>query len=74
MVIIPAGLAILALEFAWAKVWLDKVQETGCQMRDSLWSWYRRRRGRAADVTSGLPPALPHEQRRIRAGRRTSAP
>ncbi len=26
IVVIPAGLAILALEFAWAKHWLDKVR------------------------------------------------
>jgi hypothetical protein len=26
ILVIPAGLAILALEFAWAKHWLDKVR------------------------------------------------
>ena len=73
VVVIPAGLAILALEFAWARVWLKKAQTTSWQMRDSFGNWYRRRR-RPADVTSVLPPALPPEQRRIRADHRTSAP
>lgn len=27
MVVIPAGLAILGIEFAWARVWLRKVRE-----------------------------------------------
>lgn len=26
-IVIPAGLAILAIEFAWARRWLDKVRE-----------------------------------------------
>ncbi|MSR42393.1 MAG: hypothetical protein EXS10_10930 [Phycisphaerales bacterium] len=26
-IVIPSGLAILAIEFAWAKRWLDKVKE-----------------------------------------------
>jgi tellurite resistance protein TerC len=43
VVVIPAGLAILALEFAWAKVWLKKVQDTGGQFKDSVWAWCRRR-------------------------------
>ena len=73
VVVIPAGLAILALEFAWARVWLKKAQATSGQMRDSLGNWYRRRRS-AADITPVLPPALPREQRRIRADHRTSAP
>jgi len=28
-IVIPAGLGILALEFAWAKRWLDTVKEHG---------------------------------------------
>ncbi len=28
IVLIPAGLAILSLEFAWARHWLKKVRET----------------------------------------------
>ena len=43
VVVIPAGLAILALEFAWAKVWLKKVKDTGGQFKDSVWGWCRRR-------------------------------
>jgi len=44
VVVIPAGLAILALEFAWARIWLKRVQETGYQVRDSVWGWCRRRK------------------------------
>jgi len=44
VVVIPAGLAILALEFAWARIWLKRVQETGCHVRDSVWGWCRRRK------------------------------
>ena len=28
-IVIPAGLAVLSLEFAWAKRWLDRVREHG---------------------------------------------
>jgi len=44
VLVIPAGLAILAVEFGWARVWLKRVQDTGCQVRDSVWGWYRRAR------------------------------
>jgi tellurite resistance protein TerC len=29
LVVIPAGLAILGVEFAWARIWLRKVREGG---------------------------------------------
>ena len=29
MVVIPAGLAILSIEFAWARRWLRKLRDTG---------------------------------------------
>ncbi|MFL6619629.1 MAG: PGPGW domain-containing protein [Povalibacter sp.] len=38
VLVIPAGLAILGLEFAWAKQWLEKVRESGGQ----LFSWSSR--------------------------------
>lgn len=44
VVVIPAGLAILALEFAWARIWLRRVRETGGQVRDRVWGWCRRRK------------------------------
>ena len=28
LIVIPVGLAILGLEFAWARIWLRKVRET----------------------------------------------
>jgi uncharacterized protein (TIGR02611 family) len=44
IVVIPAGLAILALEFAWAKQWLRKIRASGGQLM-TWWSdlWPRRR-------------------------------
>ena len=44
VIVIPAGLAILAVEFAWARVWLRRVKETGYQVRNSVWGWCRRRK------------------------------
>ncbi|MFL6577734.1 MAG: PGPGW domain-containing protein [Povalibacter sp.] len=38
VLVIPAGLAILGLEFAWAKQWLQKVRESGGQ----LFNWSSR--------------------------------
>ena len=49
VIVIPAGLAILALEFAWAKHWLDKVRASGGQLL--TWSArFWRRRGPAGDT------------------------
>jgi tellurite resistance protein TerC len=33
--VIPVGLAILSLEFAWARRWLRKVRESGGELLDS---------------------------------------
>lgn len=41
VVVIPAGLAILAIEFAWAKHWLDKVRSSSGQLMSwssTVWS------------------------------------
>ena len=35
-IVIPAGLGVLALEFAWAKVWLRKVKAAGKNVMDSV--------------------------------------
>ena len=35
-VVIPAGLAILSIEFAWARIWLKKVKTKAQQMTDSI--------------------------------------
>jgi tellurite resistance protein TerC len=32
MVVIPAGLAILGLEYAWARTWLKRVKEKGVEL------------------------------------------
>lgn len=39
IVVIPAGLAILSLEFAWARLWLRKVRAGGRYAR----GWWRGR-------------------------------
>lgn len=36
LVVIPAGLAILALEFAWAKYWLERIKEFAQQAKDKV--------------------------------------
>jgi len=41
IVVIPLGLGILGLEFAWARIWLKKVRERGGQIVHSI------RRGRS---------------------------
>ncbi len=58
VVVIPAGLAILGLEFAWAKHWLKKVRATGDQMFSAASGYWarRRQRGRAG------PPSGPASQ------------
>lgn len=35
-VVIPAGLSILALEFAWAKRWLRKVKEMALKAKNKI--------------------------------------
>ena len=35
-IVIPAGLAILGIEFAWARIWLKKAKAKAQQMAQSL--------------------------------------
>jgi len=35
-IVIPLGLAVLALEFAWARRWLKKLKHTAGSVRDKL--------------------------------------
>ncbi len=49
-VVIPIGLGILGLEFAWARLWLARVKEKGMQVANAV----RTRNGRRAD--SSVPP------------------
>ena len=44
MVVIPVGLAILGVEFAWARRFLTTIREKGTQAFDGLGSLLRRRR------------------------------
>jgi tellurite resistance protein TerC len=36
IVVIPVGLGILGLEFAWARIWLKKIKERGNNLVDTL--------------------------------------
>jgi uncharacterized protein (TIGR02611 family) len=42
IVVIPAGLAILSLEFAWAKHWLRRVKATGSSVMNSASAYWSR--------------------------------
>lgn len=43
IVVIPAGLAILGIEFAWARLWLKKAREGGTYATQHLRKrWFRR--------------------------------
>lgn len=44
IIVIPAGLAILGLEFAWAKQWLEKIRATGDQVMSSASGYWSRRK------------------------------
>lgn len=50
IVVIPAGLAILSLEFAWAKQWLRRIKATSNSVMNSASAyWSRARRGRSQE-------------------------
>jgi tellurite resistance protein TerC len=52
IVVIPAGLAILSLEFAWAKHWLKKVRATGDQIFSVASGYWSRRKQRSIENPS----------------------
>lgn len=47
IIVIPAGLAILSLEFAWARHWLTKVKATGSCVMGSASAYWSRRAGKS---------------------------
>lgn len=49
IVVIPAGLAILSLEFAWAKTWLRRVRAGGDYVMANASSYWRRNRKHPED-------------------------
>lgn len=55
LLVIPAGLAILGLEFAWAKRWLETVREFARQTRERAAAVTSKRNGPAQ-----VPPSPPH--------------
>lgn len=44
VLVIPAGLAILSLEFAWARQWLQKIRATADQAMSAASAYRTRRR------------------------------
>ncbi|HWK74526.1 MAG TPA: PGPGW domain-containing protein [Povalibacter sp.] len=56
VIVIPAGLAILGLEFAWAKHWLNKVRATGDQIFNAASSYWSRKKRRDRNPSSSGPP------------------
>lgn len=52
VVVIPAGLAILGLEFAWAKHWLRKIRTGSDSLMTSARSYWAQRRQRPTDPWS----------------------
>jgi tellurite resistance protein TerC len=38
LVVIPLGLAILGVEFAWARRWLRKVKDGSSELIDYIWN------------------------------------
>ncbi len=42
LIVIPTGLAILAIEFVWAQRLLARMRARVGQARDDYWRWYRR--------------------------------
>lgn len=54
MVVIPVGLAILGLEFAWARSLLRTVKERGTEAFDGIWALWKQRR-RNAGAAKGDP-------------------
>lgn len=47
LIVIPAGLAILGIEFAFARRWLKRLRATGSQVFDYTFARFRRPRGGA---------------------------
>jgi uncharacterized protein (TIGR02611 family) len=56
-VVIPAGLAILGLEFAWARSWLKKVKAKSQEVARGISS----RMSRTTPDVPGAPPAPPRD-------------
>jgi uncharacterized protein (TIGR02611 family) len=44
LLLIIAGLAVLATEFAWAEAMLDRAKQQATKAKDSVWSRVKRRR------------------------------
>lgn len=54
LVVIPVGLGILGLEFAWARRWLKKVHEKAKQGGGQLKSaWSKRKNSKSPGASSG---------------------
>ncbi len=54
IIVVPLGLGVLGLEFAWARHWLRKLRTTASDMVDRV-----RGRGRASPLEPTEPPEPP---------------
>jgi uncharacterized protein (TIGR02611 family) len=52
LLVIPIGLGILGIEFAWARVWLKRVKEKSSELADKIKNGARKANGSA----DGSPP------------------
>jgi len=48
-IVIPTGLAILALEFAWARRWLEKAKEWAARVAEKVKEKTRRKAAKRSD-------------------------
>jgi uncharacterized protein (TIGR02611 family) len=57
-VVIPVGLGILGIEFAWARAWLKKIKAKAREMTRNLGS----RAGNGKDAAARPPPRVPESR------------
>ena len=60
IVVVFLGFAVLATEFVWAEVALDKAKKTAGQLGDAAKSTVRKVRGRGGD--DDVPASVPEDQ------------
>jgi uncharacterized protein (TIGR02611 family) len=56
-IVIPVGLGILSIEFAWARRWLRRVKQRGATLVDTV------KRARSESGASAPPPGAPGARR-----------
>lgn len=62
-IVIPVGLGILSIEFAWARRWLRKVKERGSSLVDAIKNGRSDNGARSDTGASAPPPGAPSAKR-----------